>query len=369
LELLFQKKIKEGINSRFDQSFYKNELEKEEDAPVFDMIRASVNLVVASILISFATSLKLPLSTTYVTFMVAMGTSLTDRAWGRESAVYRITGVISVIGGWFLTALSAFTVAFIIALIISWGGIVAVVVLLLFALFIVLRTRRIHKRREIKNEAALEEVNSKNIMEKCTNNVTGILSEVTNVYDKTITGFINEDRKLLKDMTRKVSEINSKTKLLKDKVYTTINKLEEDSIETGPYYVQVLDYLRETAHCLSYISKPIFEYVDNNHTSLISVQTEELNDIKQKVSDFITEIVKQINNKNYAEIDEMIAQQQSLLDNINEYRKMQIKRIKKDETGTKNSMLYLGVFHETKNMLLYSINLLKAYRDFMEFSK
>ena len=126
------------INKRFDQKSYEQKSNPKDDKPAFDMVRASVNLVVASILIAIGTSLKLPLSTTYVTFMVAMGTSLADRAWGRESAVFRITGVITIIGGWFFTAISAFTVAAIFALIISLGGFIAIGVMLILTLFFIL---------------------------------------------------------------------------------------------------------------------------------------------------------------------------------------------------------------------------------------
>ena len=148
VEKITPKKLQKRINKRFDDSDYQKKLKNMKDAPSFDMVRASVNLTVASILISFATSLKLPLSTTYVTFMVAMGSSLADKAWGRESAVYRITGVITVIGGWFMTAFTAFTVAFIIALIISWGGAIAIAAFVIIALYTVIRTHASFNKKE-----------------------------------------------------------------------------------------------------------------------------------------------------------------------------------------------------------------------------
>ena len=141
-------RIQASIDKRFDQKpFIEKQKALGADAPAFDMIRASATLVVASILISFATSLKLPLSTTYVTFMVAMGTSLADRAWGSESAVYRVTGVISVIGGWFFTAFSAFVSAFIMALLFSYFGIPAVGIAVLLVIFVIYRTHFLHKKR------------------------------------------------------------------------------------------------------------------------------------------------------------------------------------------------------------------------------
>ena len=186
----------------------------EKDLPAFDMIRASVNLVVASILISIGTSFKLPLSTTYVTFMVAMGTSLADRAWGRDSAVYRITGVISVIGGWFLTALSAFTVSFIVAVALYFGGPYAIGVLIIIALFLLYtshkKSKKKNKKKEVEKEE--EEVLDSNIIDKCTYNVTDSLTSIKSLYSKYIVDLTNEDRKQLKEVIKGVNVLNERTK-------------------------------------------------------------------------------------------------------------------------------------------------------------
>ncbi|MCK4360639.1 MAG: inorganic phosphate transporter, partial [Bacteroidales bacterium] len=138
IRYIIPKRIQEGIARQFDKP--ETPSIDLKDVPSFDLLRASVNLVVASIIISFATSLRLPLSTTYVTFMVAMGSSLSDKAWDRESAVYRITGVLSVIGGWFFTAISAFTVAFLIVYIIHWGNYISIGILLIIALILIIKT-------------------------------------------------------------------------------------------------------------------------------------------------------------------------------------------------------------------------------------
>ncbi|MFH2095919.1 MAG: inorganic phosphate transporter [Bacteroidota bacterium] len=371
---VFPGTFKQKLNSRFDQRAYRESLKGVDDAPAFDMVRASVNLVVASILIAIGTSLKLPLSTTYVTFMVAMGTSLSDKAWGRESAVYRITGVLSVIGGWFLTALVAFTTAFIIALIINWGGLIAIIVLLVFAIFFVIRTRIIYKKREEAQDKGKEfsldyEIKSDNIQKKCTSNVIETLGRVKDIYAQAINGLVNEDRKQLKELSKSVDNINSETKRLKSTIHLTIKKLEEDAVETGPYYVQVLDYLRETAHCLTYITRPGFEHFANNHSGFSPAQTEELNDVRNDVISFIEYMLEMMQTSKYRDLDEVLAQQQAILRKIEEYRKKQLKRIKGSETGTRISMLYLNVYHETKNLLLYGVNLLKAQRDFTMVKK
>ncbi|MBC8487521.1 MAG: inorganic phosphate transporter [Bacteroidetes bacterium] len=359
------------IEKRFDQKQYleqQNALGKK--APYFDSIRASVNLVVASILIAFATSLKLPLSTTYVTFMVAMGTSLSDRAWGRESAVYRVTGVFSVIGGWFFTAFSAFTVAFIIAMIISWGGFISVIILVALAVFFVYRTHIIHRRRaksdDVK-ETAEEVMTGSKIANKCSVNVTHILNKVSEIYDSTLEGLTKEDFKLLKKTYKEVEKVNKKTKDLKDNISKTITKLEENSIETGHYYVQVLDYLREIAHSITFIIKPSYDHVDNNHKALLPVQIEELTELTGLVKDFVKDMNKIIQSQDYSSLDKAVEKQQTILKFIDSSRKKQVKRIKANEVGTRNSMLFLSILAESKSLLLQLINLLKSYRDFTDY--
>ena len=368
INFFIPKSIHERIARKFDQSKIPKITEK--DAPAFDLLRASVNLVVASIIISFATSLRLPLSTTYVTFMVAMGTSLSDKAWDRESAVYRITGVLSVIGGWFFTALSAFTVAFLIVYIIHWGGFISISILLIIALFLIIKTHAFHKKREKESEeykTTTDEINSKNIFEKCTSNVANTLNNAIKIYNETIQALAKEDLKKLKSINKEIKEINKKAKYLKDNIHNTIIQLQEDSIETGHYYVQVLDYLREIAHCITFIIQPSLEHINNNHKGLIYIQVEELNKIRNRLTAFFNTIQDIIQKNKFTEISHIIDKQQEILNIIEEFRKTQIRRIKNRETGTKNSMLYLGILSETKNLLLNTINLLKAQRDFVIF--
>ena len=363
--------LKNSISKRFDDTEYQKKLKKMKDAPSFDMVRASVNLTVASILISFATSLKLPLSTTYVTFMVAMGSSLADKAWGRESAVYRITGVITVIGGWFMTAFTAFTVAFIIALVISWGGAIAIGAFVLIALYTVIRTHASFNKKEAINNKIKrlsdEELHADNIMTKCSLEVRNMLKAVVTVFSDTIEGITNEDRKKLKNICKDVDDLNMESKHLKNNVHNTLSRLQEEEGETGHFYVQVIDYLREMAHALSFISNPSYEHVDNNHKPLLKAQIEELDDLNKGIKELFEAIIDTIEKNNYSNIPELIEQQQDILDKLKSGRKKQIKRIKNNEAGTRNSILYLGILNEIKNFLLQSINLVKAQRDFVEY--
>ena len=147
-------RVKNWVDSRFV-----NPEESIDKKASFDLVRASVNVVLSGLLIAVGTSMKLPLSTTYVAFMVAMGTSLADRAWGRESAVYRITGVLSVIGGWFITAGAAFTICFIVALIVYWGGVIAMIALIALAVYMLIHNHLVFQRKK-KKEAMQEAVGS-----------------------------------------------------------------------------------------------------------------------------------------------------------------------------------------------------------------
>ncbi len=357
------------IDQRFDMSLYKRRKRIKKDSSSFDQLRASVNMFVASILIALATSMKLPLSTTYVTFMVAMGTSLSDGAWGRESAVYRITGVMTVIGGWFFTAFTAFTASFLFALFISWGGIPATIAAILIAIFFVIRTYYIHRKRSLEEKKVEEQeaklVNGENVMLECKLNITGNVITVSKLYYLIIHNLLKEDRKKLKKVTKRIAELNKHTKELKNQVIPTLKKLEEDSVDTGPYYVQTLDYLREIAHCLSFIADPVYEYVDNNHPPLIPEQAKEIKQMNEDVAELQNYILNMLRKDKYDEMDNILKKQSDILGNIDKIKKKQIKLIKSESIGTRNSMLVFGILSETKNLILYTINMVKAHRDFI----
>ena len=357
-------RLKMAVGKQFDQSHAT--VYKGEDAPAFDLIRASVNLVVASILIAFATSLKLPLSTTYVTFMVAMGTSLADKAWGRESAVYRITGVLSVISGWFFTAFSAFTVAFILAMFFSWGGFFAIAIMAIIAGIVIFRTHLIHKKREDHKSENQDDqdVTDKNIVQKCNLTVSSTILKIDNYYKKIIEGITSENLKQLKQVKKEIKILNNEAKLMKDNLGKTIGKFQDDSLETGHYYVQVVDYLREIAHNMSFISKPCYDHVDNNHKGLIDVQIDELNDFQNNVHILLIGIHDVITTGDYNKVDDLITKQHEILEQKAIIKKKQIRRIKHEEVGTKNSLLYFTITNETKNLILNAVNLLKSQRDF-----
>lgn len=373
VDKILPQKAKRFIYRRFETINENNNSNKTTIS--FDLVRASVNLVVASVLIAFGTSMKLPLSTTYVTFMVAMGTSFADGAWGRESAVYRITGVLSVIGGWFITAIVAFTAALLVALIMLKGGVISMFALISVAIFILIRQQRSYRKREAEvktsviEEAAETSMDDTNILKKCTGSIINNLSTVASTYKQILKGLFDEDRKKLKEVHADIEKLNKHTKKVKDNIHKVVDKLRVDSVETGHFYVQALDYLREIAHCMNYISEPCYVHVNNNHKGLLNVQKTELLKIALETSRLIALILDIIQKETYSRQEEVFKLQAYILEIIDQSRKAQVKRIKSNDAGTRNSLLYLNILAETKNLHLFMVNLFKSHRDFVTYTK
>lgn len=364
--------VMQKMNSRFVPAAI--EYPEDEEQPAFDKIRASVNLVVASILIAFGTSLKLPLSTTYVTFMVAMGTSLADGAWDRDSAVYRISGVIAVIGGWFLTAFIAFTISGLIALVISLGGNIMIFVFIAIAIFMVVRTHFLFKKRNrdlvieeedtIDQEDAIEE-----IIRKSSKQVVRSMVFSNNIISMGVDGFLNEDRGKLKQAEKISADFSKKAKKNKDKVYTTMQILAEGSVDTSHFYVQMMDYKREMAHALHFLVEPLTKHIDNNHKPFIDEQKAELNEVVTLFDAFLNHAMHAVKEEKFDELDNLIAEREKIFEALKKVEKNQIKRIKNKDVNTRNSHLFFKINSELKNHLLHTINMIKAQRDFIVFTR
>ncbi len=339
-----------------------------EAAPAFDLIRASVILTVSSALIAFGTSLKLPLSTTYVTFMVAMGASLADKAWGRESAVYRISGVFTVIGGWFLTAMVAFTIAFTMAYLFYYGGFIAVFIMVAFAIYLFVYTKKVHEKREEEadeHKKAILDLNSSNVAEKVVNAITTYMQSIIDELNNTIKGLEEENLKPLKKSKKKIDKITADTKYLKDHVNDLVEKIREESLDTSYYVVTILDYLREMLHSISFVINPIMEHVDNNHKPLLKQQIKELYHLKTLLKTMYSIIIKHIEERDFSNQDNVFKAEEEFLKQVEAYKKTQVKRIKNGLVGTKNTILYLNILNELKNLSLQTGNLYKAQRDFI----
>ena len=364
---VFPAKVMNTLQRQFEP-YKKKEVDK--DPPMFDLIRASVTLTVASILIAFGTSLQLPLSTTYVTFMVAMGTSFADNAWGRESAVYRISGVFAVIGGWFLTAISAFTVAFVMVYLFHFGDIYAIFGMVLVVAYVVYRTHAHHKKATEESqdeEQSIDDISEENIAVKSTKTIIKNLRKVIEDYESFIVGLETEDIKKLKKTKKDIDKITAKTKYLKDHLKVVVDKLREESTDSAYYFVEVLDYMREILHSISFIVGPALEHVDNNHKPLSSEQIAEFRELQVLHSELLNEIIESMETNDFGSQDKIQEMSRLYLVKIELLNKKQLKRLKKAETGTKNSMLYLNLIGESKRLVLQAVNLYKSHRDFINY--
>jgi len=352
------KAVSRFVKSRFEEI---QAQDTKSQKTAFDLVRASVNLVVASILIAFATSLKLPLSTTYVTFMVAMGTSLSDGAWGRESAVYRITGVLTVIGGWFFTAFCAFAAAFLIASIIFLGKLPVILVLIAMAIFILIRTHAFHKRR-MEKEARLESeiiTASYEVLNSCNDEVTGTISQVSKIFYDTYSSFFREKLKELKKLRKESKHLGKRIKELRQEIPATLRKFEEKELQSGPYYVQVVDYMKEMCNSLMHIVQPAYDHIDNNH-SLDKEQTDQMKEFSEKTREFFDQVILLLKDRKFNRLEELTRKRDQLIDMSNDILLNRIKILKKTQKGVKVSVTYIEMLSETKNLLLNVIQLVKA---------
>jgi phosphate/sulfate permease len=362
------------IRKRFDRTDLDNKLEKETDPPMFDLVRASVNLMVASILIAIGTSFKLPLSTTYVTFMVAMSTSLVDGAWGRDSAVYRITGVFAVIGGWFITGLAAFSIAFLLSTFLVYTNVIGVIILVGFAAFAFYRTHLTHKKREsdkLDSDKEAEEMGSIDTMfEKCNNSIAKTLKDVNDLYTNTIQLLIKEDHKELRKQMQLSTQLEKKLEKKRNSTFQTISALAAvDSVEATHYYILTLDYLKEIAHSVSYLINPVYKHVDNNHKPLTDSQATELLELLKAFNNYMNLAILTLDKNSNEKLEEIYKVQSGIIELNKEARKNLIKSIKKNEIGTKNSLLVISILSETRNILIYTSNMIRIQNEFTQSIK
>lgn len=365
-KLMIPARLQIIINRRFTLEKDKDKKIKEKDIPAFDMVRASVNLVVASALIAMGTSLTLPLSTTYVTFMVAMGTSLSDRAWGRESAVFRISGVITVIGGWFFTGLFAFSLAFLIAMILYYGGIFALFGMIIISIFLISKTYAFHSRKEKKDKEAadeLEEVTKFGQIEKCNIKSAKILREFSVFLSRAIFFLIYEKRSKLKKSITQFKRLSKDIKELRSKAPFVIKKFDDEYISSH-YYIQVFDYLKEISDASTRIHNDIWTYIDNTHPPINHEQMKDLKLLRKDFGDYFARFIKLLKKKEYARMSVLEKAGDDLFNKIESITMHQIRMIKKDQISPRNSLMITNILHEMKNIINYSLKLGKALMKF-----
>lgn len=363
-------KIKRWIDARFNT----DDAILAEGA-AFDLIRASVNLVLAGFLIAMGTALKLPLSTTYVAFMVAMGSSLADRAWSRESAVYRITGVLSVIGGWFITAGAAFFICFFVTTIIHFGGTIAIIAFIGLAIFSLIRSQLVYKKAltKQKGDPTVQKLMSSHdtqealsLLRKHTRDELGAILEVASqTFDKTVNSFMSESYRGLRKAMNLIDDEKDHIKKVKHIGTLGVAHLDNNTaIEKGLYYYQGNDFISEVIYSIGRICEPCLEHTDNNFNPLQEAQKEEFKHISKGITDFLEQARNIILQNDYTNFEEAISTANHLINSLAQLKRAELKRIQGQTGSLKVSMVYLTMIQEAQNVVAYTSNLLKVSRKF-----
>ncbi len=372
--------LPQSVNTKIEKQFEKPVIElvkgKTHELPAFDMVRAAVNLMVAGVLISIATSYKLPLSTTYVTFMVAMGTSLADRAWGSESAVYRVAGVLNVIGGWFGTAITAFIAAGVVAYLIHLGGATMIAILLLLVVVLLIRNYMSHhkKSKETKAEDSLSKAESNSIqgvIEESADNISKVLKRVGKINKNTVNGLINEDLSSLKKAKATVVKLETEIEDLQNNIFYFIKDLDDSYLGASKFYIDVIGSLQDMAQSSSFIAKVSHKHIYNNHKALKRKQIEELVEINDKLIALFGEIREIFDSRNFGVIVPSIVEAKlSLLEDVQISIQKQVERTRaKETTSPKNTTLYFSLLLETKDLIKACMEILNLYYDEHERSQ
>ena len=342
------------------------------DGAAFDLVRASINLVLAGLLIALGTSLKLPLSTTYVTFMVAMGTSLADRAWGRDSAVFRITGVLSVIGGWFITAGAAFTICFFVTFVIHFGGTIAIIALIGLAVFMLIRSQVMYKKRKEKEKGnatikqLMQSTDNMEILELLRKHTREELGKILeDNFERTVTAFLHEN---LRGLRRAMGSVKFEKQLIKQMKRTgtlAMCRLDNNTVlEKGLYYYQGNDFASELVYSVGRLCEPCLEHIDNNFKPLDTIQKGEFADVTEDIVYLLQVCRHKLENNNYNNFEEDIHKANDLNGQLAHLKREELQRIQSQSGSIKVSMVYLTMIQEAQNIVTYSINLMKVSRKF-----
>lgn len=367
--------IPSGMRRWIDSRFNKDEVILENGA-AFDLVRAAVNLVLSGLLIIIGTTMKLPLSTTYVTFIVAMGTSLADRAWSRESAVYRITGMLSVIGGWFITAFVAFTICAIVTFVMYYTSFVGMFVFIVVAVVLLVRSNIKYSKKEkseqqddiFKRMMASKDKNEiltllrQHVKETLTSYIT--FSEDT--YVKVTDGFIHED---LKSLRKAMNATDDQKKMLKKRRRKELLGLRRIpitiAIEKNTWFHLGSNSCEEMLYCLKRICEPCKEHVDNNFNPISKECVTEFLPVREELCRLMERTRTAIENNNYEEADDILAKGDALKNSISSLRKQMMNRMQEaDSASLKASMVYLNILQESQELVSIWRHLLRASRFF-----
>lgn len=345
--------IYDRIEKRFDTS--KTSLSKfdKREKPAFDFIRAIVNLMVASSLISLGTAYKLPLSTTYVTFMVAMSSSFADKAWGRESAVYRVSGVLTVIAGWFLTAFLAFMSTSILSLLMYFGGLPVTIAIVVLAFFLIIRSNLHHASREkkvAKMEAAIVSDEKTALLDNLVDDVKQFLSNAHNIYDDVYGGLVNENRKKLKKAVKESKELEENGSIIMGKLLQGAVLIDDTFYNEDINLGRTVSSIRDISASLKDISKICFDHVDNNHSGLAKDQKEDFKELKNLITSEFDLVASKFSKKDLSKLEDLQEKIQDIKKSISKLDKNQIARIKKGESKVRTNLLFMNILFKTEQI-------------------
>jgi phosphate/sulfate permease len=361
-------RLRKTISRRLDPGACQAACPIDGKIPSFDLLRASVNLIVASAVVSFATSLKLPLSTTYVTFMVAMGTSLSDQAWGRESAVYRVTGVLTVISGWFLTALVAFSVSLLFAFLISYLRLAAILGLLVLLVALVCHTWRLHFRRE-EESRVIETFSLKNISDPNTainasfEQTGSFLKEIGDSLGLCFDAAFSEDRQRLRDTTTWTDKIQKWANIIIVNTFETLFLLRDNAVDSTQKYARTISCIQGIAESHRDIIKRSYVHFENCHEGFSDAQKEELRRIKTYITRLLWNTSIMLERRKKVDYDYIANQSRRLNNLVTEFDKNQIKRIQNGESKTRLNILFYGLMENSVKIAQHTQNLLDIFRE------
>jgi len=359
--------FKKWIYSRFTPFKPMGADHQIDNPPAFDLVRASVNLSVSSSLIAFATSLKLPLSTTFVTFMVAMATSLSDRAWGRDSAVFRVSGVLSIILGWVLTAFIAFAVSGFFAFIMFKFDMYGVGFLVLFTIFFIAFTIRLHNKKEKSNANILEStmkteiIPARQIINSTSGSLADSLDAVADGFVAAIEGLLTEDRKKLREAFKAMERLEKSNEEFKYTFYNSIRRIQEEMSEGSRLYLMAYDIEQDLVQSAVFVTETARKHVEDMLGALDEVQAVNIRKISQDLSLFFKDCSQITRNRNHLQYDEIKAKKKILLEEIENLITYQAKGIKNETYSARNSILVFNILLETKDLISISARLVKMY--------
>lgn len=355
------------LSRRLDPSTTEPYTAYDGSIPSFDLLRASVNLIVASAVVSFATSLKLPLSTTYVTFMVAMGTSLADQAWGRESAVYRVTGVLAVIGGWFFTAIMAFSVALVFASIISYFKFPAILLLVLLSVVIIVKSYSLHYRRE-KETKAIDALNLEDDSDgekaiRTSFEQTGhFLREISDTLDYCFDATFSADRHRLANTKVEARKIEQWANIINTNIFKTLRLLNYEDEDNTQKYSRTIRSLQDIVESHRDIVMRAYDHFENSHSGLLDTQEEELRQIKTFTTRLLWNTSIMLLRRKKVDYDYIASQNHRLHRLASQFNKNQIKRIQNDESATTLSVFFYGLLENCTKISDQTQELLNIFR-------